>query len=147
MQAASRGWVRAWGVIVRDKHGSAKLGATWQGVEVFEPKVAEARAVLLGLQLAREYGYVDVMVESDCLTLVNAIQKNEEGWSQFHLIVDDIIHVSKVFSNISFSFVSRECNKTAHELAHYLPWVEGRRVWLYDFPASVDVCLIADCLE
>lgn len=83
---------------------------------MWETKVDEEKAILLGLQLAKEYGYDDVVVESDCLTVANAIQKNEEGWSHFHLIVDYITHDSKAFSSILFSFVSKGSNKVVMSL-------------------------------
>lgn len=54
-----------------------------------------------------------------------------------HLIIDDIVHVSNSFEFLSWSFVPRDGNKVAQELAHCLPWVIGRKIWLGDFPHCI----------
>lgn len=83
-------------------------------------------------------------MEGDCKSVIDAIQTKEAGRSQFHMVIDDISQVSEVFNSVSWSFVGREGNKVAHDLAHYGPWVIGRRTWLTDFPASVSALLRKD---
>ena len=45
--------------------------------------------------------------------------------------------LAKTFSFISFSFVKRESNKVAHDLAHWLPLSYEVRLWVNDVPDAI----------
>lgn len=95
------------GAVIRGEEGIAKLAAAWKVEDRWEPIIAEAKAVLLGMQVAIEFGYRKVIVESDCLHLINAISSHERGGNSLHLIIDDIVHASNLFESVSWSFVRR----------------------------------------
>lgn len=46
--------------------------------------------------------------------------------ANFRLLLEDIVCASSMLHNVSLSFVSRDENRVAHELAHYLPQVLAR---------------------
>lgn len=85
-----------------------------------------------------------MILESDCLTVINAVRSKEEGGSLFHLVLDDIYQILDSFESVSWAFVRRNCNRVAHVLAHCLPWSVGRRIWLSSFPDDIAVCLAQD---
>ncbi|XP_021744858.1 uncharacterized protein LOC110710824 [Chenopodium quinoa] len=125
------------GVVIRGADGAAVLAAVRMVEDRWEPKIAEAKAILWGVQAAADYGVRRIIVEGDCLGVLNAIEAQERGDSSLHLIFDDIYHVIQGFESVSWKYISREGNKVAHELAHCFLWVLGSRVWLSNFPDCV----------
>ncbi|XP_074313432.1 uncharacterized protein LOC141648603 [Silene latifolia] len=116
------------GAVCRDAEGTVK----WMVVEqqrrgVREPREEEAEAVLMGLKEAVRRGYRDVTMESDCQVLIKSLENRVDGRSDFHLILEDIFYACNSFRNVTWSFVGRESNKVAHELARLAPWELGRR--------------------
>lgn len=87
MNQAEQGWVKVnvdagesgevrygLGVVIRDCTGGLLACATQQGREKWEAKIAEAKAMVLGMQVSKELGMHNVVVESDCLGLVEALR-------------------------------------------------------------------------
>ncbi|PON68500.1 Ribonuclease H-like domain containing protein [Parasponia andersonii] len=56
--------------VARDEHGMV-LALTAAPFPHPEPVMAETAAILLGLQLAQDYAWISVIIEFDCLNLVN----------------------------------------------------------------------------
>ena len=77
---------------------------------------AEAEAIKRGLKLALQKGFRDVVVESDCLKVINAINKSSPLLSYLEFLLHEIEILSHVFSIINFQHVFREANKVAHNL-------------------------------
>ncbi|XP_021747921.1 uncharacterized protein LOC110713786 [Chenopodium quinoa] len=125
------------GVVLRDANGVVVLAASWMFEDRWEPSIVEAKAILLGVQAAADFGARNIEVESDCLGVLNAIKAQVRGDSSLHLIFDDIYHEIRSFDFVSWSFTHREGNKVAHELAHCFPWEPGSRVWLSNFPSCI----------
>lgn len=118
--------------------------AVYQGAEKWEAKVGEAKAVLLGMELGKELRLSRIIVESDCLAVVQALRGGERGRSSFDLVVDDIMSLISCFEDIRFTFVERSGNQLAHSLAHLQPWEFGTRKWFDDFPCNLLVLAEAD---
>ncbi|XP_074288863.1 uncharacterized protein LOC141614010 [Silene latifolia] len=135
------------GTVCRDAEGTVR----WMVVEqqrrgVREPREEEAEAMLMGLKEAAKRGYRDVTMESDCQVLIKALKDRVDGRSNFHLILEDIFYVCNSFSNILWSFVGRESNSVAHELARLAPWRIGRREWSNDFPLNIALAVSNDLI-
>ncbi|XP_057246865.1 uncharacterized protein LOC130589575 [Beta vulgaris subsp. vulgaris] len=105
-QAPSDGWLKinvdagqaggglsGLGVVCRDMEGSILSCAAVQMRANWEAPIAEARAVLEGVVMAKSLGLQKVIIESDCQRVVQALQKQEKGSSSFNLIIDDIFSV------------------------------------------------------
>lgn len=90
--------------------------------------MGEVKAVLGGLMLAKELGFERVEIESDCLAVIQALQPNVQGSSDFHLVIEDIFHVVSSFMLVYWSFVKWSENRVVHELAHFQPWESGKKV-------------------
>ncbi|PON62456.1 Ribonuclease H-like domain containing protein [Parasponia andersonii] len=70
VDAAVRAEEAAGAAVAWDEHGMV-LALTAAPFPHPEPVMAETAAMLLGLQLARDYAWSSVVFESDCLNLVN----------------------------------------------------------------------------
>lgn len=60
------------------------LAATWKAEDWLEPLIVEAKANLFGIKVAMDFGFRDVVVESDCLHFINAI-----SWLTFDISMND----------------------------------------------------------
>ena len=94
-------------------------------------------ACLLGLQYAKEAGIANLIVEGDCLTLINLLKFSKVQDTFIGFLVRDILSLATSFSFCSWSFLTRAGNKVAHDLAHLQPYSFNRRVWDVDAPNSI----------
>ncbi|KAK2655050.1 hypothetical protein Ddye_008102 [Dipteronia dyeriana] len=62
------------GVVIRDRNGRVRVSFCYNLAANLQPQVVEALAILKGIRLASSMGLVLAIVESDVLTVVNAIQ-------------------------------------------------------------------------
>ncbi|KAL8521476.1 hypothetical protein ACS0TY_011841 [Phlomoides rotata] len=81
--------------------------------------MAEATTVFRGLQIAKEQGVEDVLVESDSQILILAITKSRLDLSYFGRLVRRIVVLSKSFNSASFFWIRRTGNMAAHGLASF----------------------------
>lgn len=58
-----------------------------------------------------------VIIESDCIGLVKAIQNKEKDYSYTGRIIADSLVLLNSMSDISFSWARRNANECAHRLA------------------------------
>ncbi|XP_021766279.1 uncharacterized protein LOC110730762 [Chenopodium quinoa] len=134
------------GVVCIDDRGEITCCAAVQFAEIWDTKIAEAKAVFWGMKVALETGLSDIVIESDCLQVVDALRNKIQGTSHFHLILDDIVALAFNFSSVVWSFVKHGGNKVAHELAHYQPWDVGKRVWRNVIPPRISAVAANDIL-
>ncbi|XP_074304364.1 uncharacterized protein LOC141639074, partial [Silene latifolia] len=109
------------GGVCRDERGEVLWGFSIGRDHDWEPHFAEAMAVLDGVQEAAQRGYQDVIFESDCLEVINALNAKGCGRSGFSLIIDDILLLCSNFHSVLWSHTSRENNCVAHAMAHLVP--------------------------
>lgn len=83
---------------------------------ICSPLMAEAMAVYLAVQKAREYGFSHISIASDSSTLIKALNL-ELPSKELHGIIFDILNLSSYFSVISFNFTPRRMNLQADSLA------------------------------
>ncbi|KAL2936736.1 Gamma-glutamyl phosphate reductase [Bienertia sinuspersici] len=85
----------------------------------------------------RKDGFKALVVESDCLCVVEAIRRKRKHHSHLGLILNDIFALMEMCSPVSMSHVRRTGNGAAHSLAKMsFEWGE-LRVWLEDAPHQV----------
>ncbi|XP_074301146.1 uncharacterized protein LOC141632499 [Silene latifolia] len=132
------------GMVCRDGRGLVLWGATLVLEQLWESHIAEAVAVLEGVKKARRRGHMNIVVESDCLQVVDALRKSRTGRSVFDLVLDDIISLRSSFNSVIWSFTSRLNNGVAHALAHPFPRIVGRFLWSEGLPLIANDAVIAD---
>ncbi|XP_074293818.1 uncharacterized protein LOC141620985 [Silene latifolia] len=116
------------GAVCRNAQGKVLWGLSHNRNEVWEPHVAEAVAVLEGLEEAVRAGHDSIIVESDCSRVVDALKTRKTGRSSFFLVIDDIFRICSSFGNVFWSHTSRVNNEVAHALAHVSPGLVGETV-------------------
>ncbi|KAL5703353.1 hypothetical protein ACHQM5_028454 [Ranunculus cassubicifolius] len=94
------------------------LSAGFSTIRAADAQEAEARGVIRGVELALELGLRDVLVLSDCQTLVSFLRDGTTAlsWGATTL-AHDILHISSSFDSVSFAFISRNFNLVADTLA------------------------------
>ncbi|KAL2895095.1 GTPase Obg, partial [Bienertia sinuspersici] len=85
-------------------------------------QLGEALAAKMALEVAYDTGLRRVVLEMDCLKLVNHLKGG--------LVVFDILELARRCQSISFSHVSRNGNGVAHILTQQSRHYEDFRVWI-----------------
>lgn len=87
--------------------------------------------------MREDWGYSQVELESDALSLVNTVRGKVFGWAPVDLVHEDISLLSADFTSFSFYHVKRCGNTVAHLVARLLP-LDGIEQLLVDaFPQGV----------
>ncbi|TXG47194.1 hypothetical protein EZV62_026488 [Acer yangbiense] len=132
------------GVVIRNFRGQVMLSSCKNFRTAFSPVIAEALAVLEGLRLAKLGGFFPTVLESDALTVVQDICRNESLSSDVGLVIDDILFFCRDFNFFSFRHVPRLANKVAHGLAKLALSNLGEFVWSGDCPLCVENLVMGD---
>ncbi|XP_065639048.1 uncharacterized protein LOC136071544 [Quercus suber] len=107
------------GVIVRDDLGRVEatmcrnLDAPLGAIET------ESKAIESGLLFAQDIGIWDIVVESDCLIMIQALKGTSAPPSVVSAVTQGILDLSMGFNRVEFSHVKRQGNKPAHVLAKH----------------------------
>ena len=132
------------GVIMRDHSGSACLAASHQLTRCSDSEEAEAKAILLSLQIARDSSFVPSSVRSDCARAVSLAncpsRKNNRAWS----IYEDINQLKATFDSCSITYTSRSLNTAAHDLAQFAHSLGSSNTWLPPLPPVISSLIVRD---
>ena len=132
------------GILIRDAEGhlidacSRKIEAPLGAIE------AEAKAVELGLLFARNLSIQDFNLESDLLTLINALQDLSPPPSLVAVLVYSSAAMSHSFRCVDFSYVGRSSNRPAHLLARHALGIAELSVWIEETPCFLEQALNQD---
>lgn len=69
------------------------------------------------LVIVANKGFSKIIVEGDCLQVVNALAQAGNSFSDYSSILSDCLHLLPLFSSCEFVHVKRFCNMVAHSLA------------------------------
>lgn len=115
--------------VLRDHTGSVQAAqARWYD-RGLEPCLMEALACRDGLRLAQQQGVQKVILETDCLEVVNLWKKKEEQRSIADPVLKEIDGLRLAFHDFSVFHVKRECNKVAHVLAKQVSSTHQMEMW------------------
>ncbi|XP_074270893.1 uncharacterized protein LOC141594802 [Silene latifolia] len=134
------------GAVCRDSNGDVMWGVSIGREQQWEVLVAEACAVLDGLEEVVRRGIQNVEVESDCLQVIEALKERKTGRSGFALLIEDILECSFKLQSVIWLHVSRNNNCVAHALAYCFPRVSGKVVWDDGLPSSANSAVRFDKL-
>ena len=107
------------GANVRDAEGKILAVGIKQAQFRERISLAEAEAILWGLQVAKQVSSFSLLVESDCKEVVELLNNTKGSRTEIHWILSDVHRKSKEFQQVQFSFISRTCNTYAHALAKF----------------------------
>ncbi|RYR05308.1 hypothetical protein Ahy_B06g085174 [Arachis hypogaea] len=77
------------GVVVRDNWGQIMAAASWIIPYPLEPREAEAYAAFVGIKLAMECCFTNIILKSDNIKIVNALKKGGNLDSCFGTFITD----------------------------------------------------------
>lgn len=86
---------------------------------VLNPKTIESQAIFRGSQQCLHLGISNLILESDCQTVMNALQNPQESHSLLSNLFCDIKALVAMFQHFSIHFDHRECNTAIHRLAKF----------------------------
>ncbi|XP_021744188.1 uncharacterized protein LOC110710224 [Chenopodium quinoa] len=127
------------GVVARDHNGTVRRIRAWCPLEI-----AEGKALLLAVKLAQQYGYEDVILESDSLVLINRFSKALVFY--FDCVLDDLLSLSSLFKSFLWSHVKRDDNYVAHHLAKLMSFAP-EQVWVNHCPTVISPYVLSDTLS
>jgi hypothetical protein len=133
------------GGICQDSNG-VSLGARSVTKQVnADPKMEEVMAALLAMQFSKEVGFFYVIFEGDAAQVINEINSVPPYTSRVGHFLENI-HLEKgCFKSVTFSFIPRECNSAAHNLANEASNNYVDHCWLEEMPLSVRSIVLREC--
>lgn len=134
------------GVVIRDNFGRvvAAVARWFDGVP--DALTAEALAAKEGIELAVELGLERVILEVDCLGLVNLLKDTEASRSSIGGLCFDIAELGNNFREFRVEWVRREANSVAHACACRVSSSERSFFWLDSIPDWLRVLAAGDCI-
>ena len=105
------------GVVIRDYNGSFLAACRETFEEIITPELAEARAVFYGISFAREEGFSNIVIGSDCLSVIQRLNSPVMDRSSLGPVIEDIKRLAVSLSSCEFRHVGRTSNEAAHLLA------------------------------
>jgi hypothetical protein len=100
------------GLVIRN-HNGGFIAAVRHGIEnITNPELTEMLAFRRGVQFTTQLSYNQVIVVSDCLSLINKLKAPSKDRSHTRIIIEDIkLCLSRASSiALSFNHVSGKCN-------------------------------------
>jgi hypothetical protein len=134
-----------WGFIARDAKGSVRGAGTGRVNHAGSVLQTEAMACAEALQVASDWGMCNVIIETDALKLVSALQSSEYDLSPEGVMFRDIrVFISLNFGNVEVSFAPCMCNNVAHALAAYgVSHMAEHELWVDEVPHDVHDVMVS----
>ena len=106
-------------MVAQNKDAEVCLSTVTKIEGIDSPLQAEIKAILFGLQMAKEVDFKNIQMESDCLMAVTKISKNDDSFCEWNNILTDINDISLDYDSCFFSHISRIANALAHNIVKY----------------------------
>ncbi|XP_060974297.1 uncharacterized protein LOC133039416 [Cannabis sativa] len=105
------------GWVARDHRGLFIHGHTRLFNVQSTPELAEAVGIREALSWIKDSGMQQVVLETDCLSVVQALRSSIVMISTFGQVVNECKALLNVLKNVSIYFIRRSANMVAHEFA------------------------------
>lgn len=105
------------GLVARDHNGNIVAWLSQNSSAFGASEVAETVAVVEGLKLALEFGWSNILIEGDNITVMKSFQNSEDCLSSAGVYVQEGLMLLDSFSYVDFLHIRREGNVIAHGLA------------------------------
>ena len=112
---------------------------------ITDPFIAELLAFRDGMIFAQLRGFSHVIMEIDCLELVDLWNSRSNTRSVVAPILTELEDIGASFASLSVTHVSRESNNPAHQCARLASTLDGTESWLDASPEFLVSSLRADC--
>ncbi|KAM6569414.1 hypothetical protein CsatB_017399 [Cannabis sativa] len=132
------------GLVARDHFGMLIEGKMALFSGSVTPKVAEAIGIREALSWIKRHNWQQVTLETDCLTVVQAIRSEVNMISMFGQIIQECKSLLFELKTISVLFVKRSANVVAHNCARASIFFPGCIFDLESVPIDLLPSLVAD---
>ncbi|GKV08912.1 hypothetical protein SLEP1_g20481 [Rubroshorea leprosula] len=133
------------GAVARDHDGNVVAAMACKGQGAVVAEIAEACSLRKALQWARGLSFDRIILESDCATIVTAMQHESPPLnSTLGLIISDSKMLMTSFLSCRVQHTRREGNSVAHELAKRAIQAEADECWGADLPELIAQFVIRD---
>ena len=132
------------GVVIRDMEGNVKAALSKKINAPLGSVEAEAKAFEIGIQLVKDMGIMEVLIEGDSLIVQRALNELASPPPSVDAVIMGIKEVSADFHHIAFTHIGRQGNKPAHLLAKYAKCIDNTLVWIEETPCVIKQALIHD---
>ncbi|KAL5556882.1 hypothetical protein UlMin_039118 [Ulmus minor] len=132
------------GSVIRDYSGKVLGSVAMPISSSVSVAVAESWALEKGASLAKQMGFSAVILESDCLGVIKALDTKIVHDSDLSYVFDSIYEICNGFDMYKFSYTPRTGNQVAHSLARLALSLENVQIWPSGVPESLFPIVIAD---
>ena len=132
------------GAVIRDSSGSFIAAAARFIEHVQDAPMAEAMALREGLLLAQQIGCNRLMIQSDCLEVVETMKQDGISATAILNRYDECSQLWQDFVSISIKHGNREAHKVAHEVARLAMASKLSCNWVNELPSFILEALVND---
>ena len=126
------------GVVYHD-HSGQVIAALSQRIGLpCTVEMAEDLATRRVMEIARELSLFDVILEGDCLRVVQALNASGGCKTLYGHVVNETKRLGATLRHCSYQHVGRDGNKLAHCLARRAVSTADTDVWVEDLPGDLD---------
>lgn len=133
------------GIIARNDQGQVVAGLT-RFFPATSPLMTEALSFREALAFAENMGMTKIVVENDCLELIQACRKEVVRGEIFN-VVKDVLFLKENFQYAAFTWISRDGNGVAHQVDQ-VAMLSSRNLlpvnWIWNPPLSLVSLLLSD---
>jgi ribonuclease HI len=124
-------------MVLRDEEGRPIFSACLFIFDCESPYEAETQACLEGLELALEHSQLPLIIESDCVKLIEAVRSKSQDRSSCVHLVSEILNLARQSRVCDFVKVERSHVRVSHCLANYARAERRTSFWLGSGPKNV----------
>ncbi|XP_074328402.1 uncharacterized protein LOC141666310 [Apium graveolens] len=135
------------GMVARDSDGQLLEAKVLTQAEALAPVLTEAIAVKEALSWIDQKRWLPVILESDCLVVVQAIRSAAPMRSRFGEVISKCRNLVRRLNNIQLLFVKRSANMVAHQLARESYRYPGRIFDRWSILIYIQTCIEKDLLS
>ncbi|KAK8649040.1 hypothetical protein V6N13_129778 [Hibiscus sabdariffa] len=132
------------GVVGRDSQGLLMAACTYPHTGIVDSVAAEAKDCEMAVIFAIDLGFRSVQVEGDSLSIIKKLNSTTSDKSEVNPIIQDILSFKNSFDAITFSFVDRSGNASAHELAKLGRQFVDARYWIEEAPVLIEQLVLRE---
>lgn len=130
-------WLAGLGAVISSKKEFVAAAVSTVN-SVGDVEMAEAKAVLWGMQAAITAGAASVIIESDSKGVVQPINNNNKGTlTEIFWVILDILELNKNFQNFKAQHVFRRSHILAHFMAKLALKKFDSSIWLDEIPVDI----------
>uniref|UniRef100_A0A803NWY3 RNase H type-1 domain-containing protein n=1 Tax=Cannabis sativa TaxID=3483 RepID=A0A803NWY3_CANSA len=132
------------GALIRNHLGEVVAAEIQLQQGTYSVEVAEVLALRMGIQLAIKMAAYPYIIQTDCLRVVNYLNRISQATTDWSALLDDIRETPEFVHCLAVQHISRDCNRSAHSLAKEALVSNCNKLWEGCFPFCASASLTAD---